>query len=54
MQIDIEHYGREVAPSAWECAAETEAGFRQYGDTALIAAMRSFVASKFGEEVPDE
>lgn len=26
---------------------------RQYGDTALIAAMRAYVASKFGEEVPD-
>ena len=26
---------------------------RQYGDTALIAAMRAYVASKFGEEVED-
>lgn len=27
---------------------------RQYGDTALIAAMRAYVASKFGAEVPDD
>ncbi len=26
----------------------------QTGDTLLIAAMRAYVASKFGEEVPDE
>nr|WP_269766044.1 phage protein NinX family protein [Burkholderia ubonensis] len=26
----------------------------QYGETLLIAAMRACVASKFGEEVPDE
>lgn len=26
---------------------------RQYGETALEAAMRAYVASKFGEEVPD-
>jgi hypothetical protein len=25
-----------------------------YGETALIAAMRAFVASKFGDEVPDQ
>lgn len=26
---------------------------RQYGDTALIVAMRAYVATKFGKEVPD-
>lgn len=48
-QINLEAYGREVAPSSWEWAAETLAGFRQYGPTPLIAAMRSFVASKTDE-----
>ena len=50
-QIDIYHYGREVMPSLWEVAAETHAGCRQYGPTALVAAMRSFIVWKIGEEV---
>jgi hypothetical protein len=29
-------------------------GVSEIGDTQLIAAMRCYVASKFGEEVPDE
>jgi hypothetical protein len=34
-------------------AASTPAGFCFYGKTPLIAAMRAYVADKFGEEVPD-
>jgi hypothetical protein len=34
--------------------ASTPAGFFFYGKTPLIAAMRTYVADKFGEEVPDE
>lgn len=48
-------------PKEWQAVldfAGDESGgyngkFIQYGQTALIAAMRAFVASKFGEEVPD-
>jgi hypothetical protein len=32
-------------------AASTPGGFDYYGPTPLIAAMRAYVASKFGEEV---
>lgn len=49
--IDIYHFGREILPSLWECAAEVNAGHRQYGETVLMAAMRCLVASKFGGEV---
>ncbi|KAA0999032.1 DUF2591 domain-containing protein [Paraburkholderia panacisoli] len=35
-------------------AASTPAGFCFYGNTPLIAAMRAYVADKFGDEVPDE
>ena len=45
-QIDIKHYGREVMPSLWEAAAEVYGGYRSYGHTALIAAMRAYVRSK--------
>lgn len=38
--------------NVWE-ADHCEAKHWHYGPTFLIAAMRAFVASKFGEEVPD-
>lgn len=41
----------------WEAAKANHATrmyeHHQYGKTALLAAMRCYVASKFGEEVPD-
>lgn len=36
----------------WHATNNARGGF--YGDTGLIAAMRAYVASKYGEEVPDE
>lgn len=42
----------------WVCTVhgfEDQNGWNQeFGETPLIAAMRAYVASKFGEEVPDE
>ncbi|MBR8054168.1 phage protein NinX family protein [Burkholderia vietnamiensis] len=35
-------------------SAATPGGFEHSGDTPLIAAMRAYVASKFGDEVPDD
>lgn len=40
--------------SAWLPFANTEPPKYMYGGTALEAAMRAYVASKFGEEVADE
>ena len=34
--------------------AKREYEHNQFGETPLIAAMRCYVASKFGDEVPDE
>ena len=50
-----------VPPQQWRWTASLEGdtsyygfeGKRQEGPTPLIAAMRAYVASKFGEEVPD-
>ncbi|MBR7929417.1 phage protein NinX family protein [Burkholderia ambifaria] len=39
---------------AWMAQTLTGNGHTQFGDTALIAAMRAYVASKFGDEVPDD
>lgn len=45
------HYG---GGNTWKAWIRNESGFHcAYGQTALIAAMRAYVASKFGEEVPD-
>jgi hypothetical protein len=35
-------------------ASSTPGGFCFYGNTPLIASMRAYVATRFGEEVPDE
>lgn len=43
--------GRDI--DGWT-AYKTVCNLRQDGNTPLEAAMRCFVASKFGEEVPDE
>lgn len=54
----IERERMKVEPlrdGPWTASART-AGFvivGAIGDTALIAAMRAYVASKFGDEVPD-
>jgi Protein of unknown function (DUF2591) len=46
------HYGRG---NTWKGWIRNESGFHHaYGQTALVAAMRAYVASKFGDEVPDE
>lgn len=37
----------------WSCYIEEGRGIEQFGATPLIAAMRAYVASKFGEEVGD-
>jgi hypothetical protein len=49
-QFDIEFYARN------EWGARRRAGDRpnEYGKTPLIAAMRAYVASKFGDTVPDD
>jgi hypothetical protein len=42
----------------WEATAWTAEPDRKwvvaYGDTALVAAMRAFVAAKYGDDAPDE
>ena len=43
---------KRTAPSDW-CARAYGGRIMRWGDTPLIAAMRCFVASKFGNEVPD-
>lgn len=50
-EIDLNHRGVEVAPSAWYCVATSMHGLERQGHTPLIAAMRAFVAHKFGDEV---
>jgi hypothetical protein len=50
-EIDLQRYGREVAPSAWEWSADAMCGRPQYGPTALVAVCRAYVASKLGPEV---
>ena len=52
--ITVEHSGVWIAYSMWNYADEKQ--FMCSGPTALIAAMRCFVASKLGDEVevPEE
>jgi len=55
--IDLEHSGREWREDGsfgvqWEACMPGGVCYMS-GDTALIAAMRSYVVRKFGEEVPD-
>lgn len=47
--IDIEHYRLHAEPK--RCVARMDYPFRGDGPTALIAAMRCLVGSKFGAEV---
>lgn len=49
VQHDVEDYSEPDEPWYAECGV-----FWDLGPTPLIAAMRSFVKSKFGNEVPDE
>lgn len=61
-RIELIHYGDNGAVGApWEAQISKGAHYiDQYphdatgGPTPLIAAMRAYVASKFGDEVPDE
>lgn len=58
-QGSIERYRRMMGPDPcgepYYCAdMGTENRWRAYGPTHLIAAMRAFVGSRFGHEVPDE
>jgi hypothetical protein len=54
-KISIERIGDDATGDRTAYAYTTDAPLDgQHADTALIAAMRSFVASKFGDEVPDE
>lgn len=50
----IELTRREVMPSLFEWVGSTMHGFEQMGATHLVAAMRAYVASKFGDTVPEE
>lgn len=54
--IDREHLSVVFdRPSGrWGCPLETSSGTTYVtGETAMLAAMRAYVASKFGSEVPD-
>ena len=48
----LNHYAGRDAVLTW--TAEIRGSNPYEGATALIACMRAFVASKFGDEVPDE
>jgi Protein of unknown function (DUF2591) len=38
----------------WTARVECNPNFQYFADTPLIAAMRAYVASKFGDEIPDQ
>lgn len=55
----IEREGMSIDKGAWlgtehPWQANAAHGYIEYGPTPLVAAMRAYVASKFGDEVPDE
>lgn len=53
--IDVEHGSNQGEDFDWRASAPAKSGMTDFyeGETALIAAMRAFVASKFGNEVAD-
>ena len=51
-RIELRWTEDKVDAMAWE-ATQFESGEFQYGPTPLIAAMRAFVASKYGDNVSD-
>jgi hypothetical protein len=54
-KISIERIGDDATGDRTAYAYTIDAPLDgQHADTALIAAMRAFVSSKFGDEVPDE
>lgn len=51
-KIDVEYRARQ---KQWFAMIELKASLpREWGETCLIAAMRTFVSSHFGDEVPSE
>lgn len=61
-QMDFRHYcgnlwiaGFDTEPetNSWGMATGLKMDFEMEGPTPLVAAMRAYVASKFGDEVPD-
>jgi hypothetical protein len=49
---DAAMWSKDACKTCPESGQPTHDRFNQYGDTPLIAAMRAYVASKYGEEVP--